>query len=435
MMKILSTSLIEYPPLLALLGEKSKNNFCGWLYAFSKSLLEIDSNIELGILSIAPKLKRWEKYKSGRFTFYRIPSQGLHKINANEIKMAKEILIDFTPDIIQLNGTEYSLGLEIIEANINKIPIIATIQGLSFVYERYNQGYIPIWEFYKNITFRDFIKMDGQLHKNKIMHKRGVIEKETIKRINYITGRTTWDKDHVKTINPNIQYFLCNENLRNSFYISRKWDYDNCTQYSIFCSNGSTPLKGVHFLIKALHIVLKTYPNATLRIIGPNILKKDISTIIRMTSYHKYLKKLIQKLQVENNIKFLGFLSEQEMITEYLNANVYVLPSCIENSPNSLCEAQILGVPCISSICGGTADFINNNIDGLLYRCEEYEQLAQKIINIFNSGDKISNIGKNAISKATIRHDRNNNAKELLKIFSDIISNQNTNSNEKSTSM
>lgn len=123
------------------------------------------------------------------------------------------------------------------------------------------------------------------------------------------------------------------------------------------------------------------------------------------------------------------------MITEYLNANVYVLPSCIENSPNSLCEAQILGVPCISSICGGTADFINNNIDGLLYRCEEYEQLAQKIINIFNSGDKISNIGKNAISKATIRHDRNNNAKELLKIFSDIISNQNTNSNEKSTSM
>lgn len=82
------------------------------------------------------------------------------------------------------------------------------------------------------------------------------------------------------------------------------------------------------------------------------------------------------------------------MITEYLNANVYVLPSCIENSPNSLCEAQILGVPCISSICGGTADFINNNIDGLLYRCEEYEQLAQKIINIFNSGDKISNIGK-----------------------------------------
>lgn len=430
-MKILSTSLIEYPPLLTLLGKKNNNNFCGWLYAFSKSLLEIDSTLELGILSIAPELKKWEKYQSDRFTFYRIPSKGLHKVTSKEVQMAKEILNDFQPDIIQLNGTEYSLGLEIIEANINKIPIIATIQGLSYVYERYNQGNIPLWQFYKNISFRDIIKMDGQLHKNKIMRKRGIIEQETIRRINYITGRTTWDKDHVKTINPQIQYFTCNENLRTNFYTSQKWEYKNCTPYSIFCSNGSAPLKGAHYLIQAMQIVVKVFPKAILKIIGPNVMKNDIKSKIRMTSYHKYLKKLIIDLHLENNIQFLGFLSEEKMIVEYLSANVYVLPSCIENSPNSLCEAQLLGVPCISSICGGTTDFIENNIDGFLYRCEEYEQLAQRIIKVFNLKENISNISSKAINKATNRHDRDKNAKELLNIFSHIISNKNTTPHEK----
>lgn len=420
-MKILSTSLIEYPPLLTILGKKNNNNFCGWLYAFSKSLLEIDSTLELGIVSIAPELKKWEKYKSDRFTFYRIPSKGLHKVSSKEIQMAKEILNDFQPNIIQLNGTEYSLGLEIIEANTNHIPIIATIQGLSFVYERYNQGNISLWNFYKNLTFRDIIKMDGQLHRNKIMQQRGIIEQKAIKNINYITGRTTWDKDHAKTINPKIQYFTCNENLRSNFYISEKWNFNHCTPFSIFCSNGSVPLKGVHYLIKAMQIVVSIFPQARLRIIGPNVLSKDIRSKIKLTSYQKYLKKLILELNLENNIQFLGFLSEQEMIKEYLNANVYVLPSCIENSPNSLCEAQILGVPCIASICGGTTDFINHNIDGFLYRCEEYEQLAQRIMEIFHLKEEITNISSKGINKAIMRHDRGINAQQLLNIFSKIL--------------
>ena len=263
--------------------------------------------------------------------------------------------------------------------------------------------------------------MDGQLHRNKVMYKRGIIEKNIIKNIKYITGRTTWDKDHAKTINPKIQYFTCNENLRSNFYTSEKWNFNNCTPFSIFCSNGSVPLKGAHYLIKAMQIVVSIFPQARLRIIGPNVLSKDIRFKIRLTSYQKYLKKLILKLHLENNIQFLGFLSEQEMIKEYLNANVYVLPSCIENSPNSLCEAQILGVPCISSICGGTTDFINHNIDGFLYRCEEYEQLAQIIMEIFKLKEKISNISSKAINKAIMRHNREMNARQLLNIFSNIL--------------
>ena len=54
-------------------------------------------------------------------------------------------------------------------------------------------------------------------------------------------------------------------------------------------------------------------------------------------------------------------------------------PSSIENSPNSLGEAQLLGVPCIASDVGGVTDMIPNKECGIIYRFEEVELLAKHI--------------------------------------------------------
>lgn len=65
------------------------------------------------------------------------------------------------------------------------------------------------------------------------------------------------------------------------------------------------------------------------------------------------------------------------MVKRYLLSNVFICPSTIENSPNSLCEAQLLGVPHIASYVGGTADLMKGN-EECLYRFEETEMLAEK---------------------------------------------------------
>ena len=109
------------------------------------------------------------------------------------------------------------------------------------------------------------------------------------------------------------------------------------------------------------------------------------------------------------------------MVNEYQKCNVYVLPSCIENSPNSLCEAQIIGTPCISSICGGTQDFIDDDIDGFLYRCEEWEMLADRICLLFSNPLTANNMSQKAILKAQVRHDATSNAESLLNIYKDIL--------------
>lgn len=424
-MRILSTSLLEYPPLLKLLHKPNKNPFCGWLYSFTQSLLNTDKTLSIGVISICHTIKKWEKYETERITFYRIPSIGLDKIRKIEIQYAREIIEDFMPDIIHLNGTEYALGLELMNANNQKIPMIASIQGLAYIYSRYNQGYLPKSLFHRFYSFRDFIRNESQFKRNRVMKRRGEIEKTLIESLQYISGRTEWDKIHSLMINPQIQYFKCDENLRSGFYTSPKWEYKNCTQYSIFSSNASNPLKGGHFIIQALTHIIKKYPNTTLRLVGPNVLSDNISNKIKLTSYQRYLRYYIKKNNLEKNVIFLGFLTEEQMISEYLQCNVYILPSCIENSSNSLCEAQILGVPIVASIAGGSTDFISHNENGYLYRCEEPEQLAYHTMKIFDMKEKIELISHKGISIATTRHDRQINALNMINIYHQIINQEN----------
>lgn len=98
-----------------------------------------------------------------------------------------------------------------------------------------------------------------------------------------------------------------------------------------------------------------------------------------------------------------------------MDANVYIMPSAIENSPNSLCEAQILGVPVVASYCGGTPTLMTDQESGYFYRYEEYEMLAQIIIMLFGQSDFLQlSLAERMVAQK--RHNRKENA-ICLKIF------------------
>ena len=137
---------------------------------------------------------------------------------------------------------------------------------------------------------------------------------------------------------------------------------------------------------------------------------------IRLSGYGLYIRRLIKKYKLEGKILFTGNLNGEEMKQEYLNSNVFVCPSSIENSPNSLGEAQILGVPCVASYVGGIADMMKGNEDNL-YRFEEIEMLAEKICTVFsNKGSQIDM--KHVASK---RHDGMQNCDRLYTIYENIL--------------
>jgi len=413
-MKILWITNIIFPEACSLIGIKPPV-MGGWMLACAQSITK-SGDIELGVATVYNG-KKLKVIHSKNITYFLLPKS---KSNIYYDKSLEKYWISiketFCPEVVHIHGTEYAHGLAYIKSCGAK-NVVISIQGLVSVCARYYYAGISFWNLFKTYTIRDLLK--GGIIKGKYEFiRRGMIEQEYIKSVNHIIGRTEWDKTHIHAINPNVQYHFCNESLRSEFY-KHHWKYESCEKYSIFLSQAGYPIKGLHKVLEAIELVKLSFPNVKVFIAGPDITKcNSIKEKIKISGYGKYIKYLIKKFDIKENVYFLGELNETQMLEQYLKANVFICPSSIENSPNSLGEAQILGVPCIASYVGGIPDMVPKESCGYLYRFEEIEMLAFYICEIFKktifNNSEMSNIAKK-------RHSIDINTNQLISIYTKII--------------
>ena len=332
----------------------------------------------------------------------------------------EEVVIKFNPEVIHIWGTEYPYTLAMINA-CEKLGLIdktiISIQGLCSVIARHYYAALPN-KIIKRYTIRDLIKRESIKKQKQIFEKRGSFEIEALKKAKHVIGRTDWDKACVTQINPDVNYHFCNETLRDSFY-NNKWEYDNCEKHSVFVSQGYYPIKGLHFMIEALAILKQTYPDVKLYVGGLDLVNRGWKT----ASYGKYIKDLIKKYGLSENIQFTGMLNEQKMCEQYLKANVFVSPSSIENSPNSVGEAMLLGMPVVSSDVGGVKNLLTHGEEGYIYPYDEPYMLAYYIKNIFKSEEIAKKTGEKAKKKAEEIYSRKKNLADILNIYDSIKNN------------
>lgn len=382
----------------------------GWMYA-SAQLIAKEQNIRLSIATPYSGKIFIDKEIDG-IRYFLIPLNG-----ANNTKYQKKLEVYWKkihqlvkPDIIHIHGTEFAHGLSYIKA-CGSQKVVISIQGLVSCIANYYLAGITDSEILKSITIRDIIRKDNLFQQKKKFEQRGLIEIQLLKSVKHIIGRTSWDKAHTWSINPDAQYHFCGETLRKEFY-QHTWKYCNCEKHSIFLSQGSYPIKGLHKVIEAIPFVLKEYPDCHLYIAGDNIIDKQW---YRISGYGQYIKRLIKRHNLHNYITFVGNLSERDMCMQYLRSNLFICPSAIENSPNSLAEAQVIGIPYLASYVGGVPDFINNS--DLLYRYEETEMLADKICTIFKLENRAAQKTKSDANKFNPIGNRDS----LINIYSKIL--------------
>ena len=101
----------------------------------------------------------------------------------------------------------------------------------------------------------------------------------------------------------------------------------------------------------------------------------------------------------------------------FLDANVFVLPSTIENSPNSLGEAMLLGVPCVAADVGGVTTMMRHRLEGEVYPSTAPYMLAFYVENIFAQGEAAEAMGEAARAHAGVTHDPEKNLADLLEIY------------------
>lgn len=325
------------------------------------------------------------------------------------------------PNIVHIHGTEFFHASSMISlCNRQNIDVVLSIQGLVSVCAKHYMACIPE-HVQKRFTLRDFLKQDNLMQQQRTFVERGEFEIEAIKKIKHVIGRTTWDRACVSQINPDAQYHFCNESLRDEFY-KNIWNIDICEKYSIFVSQGSYPLKGLHHMLEAMTTILKRYPDTKLYVGGQDITKSNTLTDkIKISSYGKYIKDLIGINCLQKNVVFTGILDERQICERYLHSHVFVCPSSIENSPNSLGEAMLLGVPCVAADVGGITDMMTHMKEGFIYQADAPYMLAHYVCQIFASSDLANKFSQSAHIHAIKTHDRETNVKSLLDIYETIL--------------
>lgn len=103
----------------------------------------------------------------------------------------------------------------------------------------------------------------------------------------------------------------------------------------------------------------------------------------------------------------------------YLRANVFALPSTIENSPNSLGEAMLLGVPCVAADVGGVTNLMRPG-EGYVYQSTAPYMLAHYIMAVFAQEEGAQQMGQLAREHALRTHDPEQNLETLLKVYQEI---------------
>lgn len=322
----------------------------------------------------------------------------------NYLDQYQKLIMEINPDVIHIHGTESDFGL--IYKYTDK-PIVVSIQGNLTVYTHKFFSGLSKNKINKYFIRKSFPFIDNFMFTFRNMKNESKIESEILKNSKYIIGRTDWDKNITKVLSPQNTYFHNDEVLRDGFY-KNVWDldWDKNQKIIIHTTTGDSPYKGFETILQAANLLLKLNIDFEWRLAGLN---------------EKSLITKVVKSNVGNYIKLLGNLNENELIQNLKSSHIYVMPSHIENSPNSLCEAMILGVPCISAHVGGTGSILKNKKEGVLIQDGDPWMLAGTILEFVQNFEQAKVYGKQARKTALIRHNKEKISNDLKLIYNKIV--------------
>lgn len=401
-------------------GVKNEVYSGGWLDRILRGLLE-EKNTEL---LVCYPYDINEEGNHGNLSYRAFSSEGrnarLGKMNdIKGIEQVQRIIQEFSPDVIHIHGTEFQYHWFFAQAAKNLSQsnrLVVSMQGIVGIYAKHFALGLPAAVCYTN-TAREFIgRKNVQAGINNFL-RRGKYEEKTIQITNHIIGRTTWDKACTYRINPRATYHLCNETLREEFYTG-EWKQETMIKHRIFISQAFYPIKGFHLFLEALEDIKKFFPDVTVHVAGSDVTRGGM---MNGSSYGIYIKRQIKKKGLTSCVQFCGNLNAQQMKEEMLAANVFVSPSTIENSSNSIGEAMLLGVPVVSSNVGGVPDLLQHGKEGFLYQSDAPYMLAYYVMQMFNDEQLAFQMGQSAKRRASGTHNYKKNLDSLVNIYLGIV--------------
>lgn len=358
----------------------------------------------------------------------------VHPENYDQTLVARmnRILDEYRPDVIHIFGTEYPHALAMSRAvsddgfhyHPGKNRLLITFQGVCAAIAADYMACLPD-EIASSSTFRDRVRRDSIKKQQEKFRLRANNELEAARLAGHIGGRTSFDRKWAGRLAPEAKYHYAGEVMRPVFYEPLKETKKRDVNV-IFVTGADYPLKGFHILLKSLKGV--NWPELKIRVAGQDIVTADtLSRKVKISEYGKYLDELITECGLEGKVEFLGRLSASRMRDEYLSCGMYICPSVIENSPNSIVEAALLGAPVVAARVGGIPDVLKDGKECILYDCNARKPLDEVASNLRKAIEEVLADQGAALERARAarervisEHDPKRVASQMLNIYSEM---------------
>jgi glycosyltransferase involved in cell wall biosynthesis len=410
-MRVLWVTNVLPAPGAELAGHKP-SPYGGWLQGSLQALREF-SDLRLTIAAPGPS-HRMLGVAAG-VEYRTFPTVRRRAASAGGLAEAAAAIAGAKPDLLHIHGTEMPHALTFaVQARHQSLPTVVSIQGLTSVYAKHMRAHLPTSIVHKPGR-RPWVRGDRVAGLQRSFAVQGRIEIATLRIARDVIGRTTWDCACVGQINPKVRYHHCDETLRPGFY-GQPWKYDPSRPRRIFVGQAHYPIKGLHLLLEALPEILDRFPGTQVEIAGQRPVVKTTPS-----PYAKYISRQIRVLRLDQAVSFLGPQNEQQMLACYRRSSVVVCPSVIENSPNGVAEAMLLGIPVVAAHVGGVPNMITNGVDGWTYQADAPYMLADTVERVFSEPETSAAMAAAARARALARHDPQTNARRTMAIYIDVV--------------
>jgi glycosyltransferase involved in cell wall biosynthesis len=388
----------------------------GWISSL-QLLVEDRTDLQLGLVFYADKALA--PFEFGKTWYYPVQRHGNTRrkrfLNRLRVKTEYEENLPnfrkaielFKPDLIHVWGTEFPYGLIVRE--MTDIPVVVYFQGNLTVYsKKYFSGMSMPALIRRLLSGYPFFNIDY-----KIWQKREVIEREIMRKTEFIFGRTDWDRRVSLALAPGARYFYLHDVIRPRFY-ELNWQPVKSAVPVYLTTSSPSFYKGFETVIDTAKILTGNRVPFTWLVAG---LKEDQPMVKLMLQHTGIGVRDLEAL----NIRLLGTLSEAELTAHLLKCDVYVQVSHIENAPNSLAEAQLAGVPIIASFAGGTSSLLRDGEHGVLVQDGDPFALAGALQEVKKYADRHYAMAAEGRRVARRRHDPSGIYADMLAGYSEII--------------
>ena len=178
---------------------------------------------------------------------------------------------------------------------------------------------------------------------------------------------------------------------------------------TLFCSRTWETIYGVDVLAKAFVKVASVNPDVNLILLGGG-------------SQAPKIRQILMNGGVMDRVHFGGQVGQRDLPRWYHMADIYISPSHVDGSSVTLMEALASGLPCLVSDIAGNKEWVEDGVNGWLFRDGDVDDLAEKILNAIKRRRQFKRIGELARKTADERADWKKNFGKLLEAYDKVLS-------------